>query len=412
MSRSDCPPDTALGRTVNIDFKSSSDSFTPQGSGVTYGKDGVSFTVAKSGDSPQLTSKWYIMWGKVEIVAKAAPGAGIVSSAVLQSDTLDEIDWEWLGADPNEVQSNYFGKGQTTDYNRGAFHADAGSQTSFKKYTIDWTPSQIVWQIDGVTVRTLEPANAKGQYPQTPMQVKMGAWSGGDSANPQGTIQWARGPTDYSKGPFSMVVRSIMVQDYSTGTQYVYGDQSGSSGSIKAVGGSIYSGGNKPVVDSPTVTATASGQPIPFTPGQTDASRPSVYPWIPGTTSQAPQSTFSNYPGLPAGWTVSDTGKVIPPSSAPTSQAASFTASPVASPSGSPGDSKPTVVTTYDGKGFTTLVTLYPGTTAPARLQNNAAASAGAPAAPAAGNQAPALFDGVYMQLLSIVLGIMWQQAW
>jgi beta-glucanase (GH16 family) len=44
------------------------------------------------------------MFGKVEVAMKAAPGAGIVSSVVLQSDTLDEIDWEWLGADPDEVQ--------------------------------------------------------------------------------------------------------------------------------------------------------------------------------------------------------------------------------------------------------------------------------------------------------------------
>ena len=47
------------------------------------------------------------MFGKVDIELQAAPGAGIVSSFVLQSDTLDEIDWEWLGADPDEVQSNY-----------------------------------------------------------------------------------------------------------------------------------------------------------------------------------------------------------------------------------------------------------------------------------------------------------------
>lgn len=52
------------------------------------------------------------MFGRVDIQLKAAPGAGIVSSFVLQSDTLDEIDWEWLGADPDEVQSNYFGKGK------------------------------------------------------------------------------------------------------------------------------------------------------------------------------------------------------------------------------------------------------------------------------------------------------------
>ncbi|KAH7064436.1 concanavalin A-like lectin/glucanase domain-containing protein [Paraphoma chrysanthemicola] len=388
LSRSDCPPDSALGRTVNIDLSSASDSFTAQGN-PTYGKDGVSFTVAKSGDSPQLTSKWYIMFGKVEIYIKAAPGAGIVSSFVLQSDTLDEIDWEWLGADPDEVQSNYFGKGQTTTYNRGAFHADPSSQSGYKKYTIDWTPNQIVWQIDGVTVRTLEPANAQNQYPQTPMQVKFGAWSGGDPANSPGTIQWSRGPTDYSKGPFSMKVRSIMVQDYSTGTQYVYGDQSGTWRSIKSVGGTIYSGGNKPIANAPAVTATASGQPIPFTPSQTDTySRPSVYPWIPGTTSAAPQSTFSNYPGLPAGWTVSDTGKVVPPSSAPVT--ASYTSSPAALPSASRGDSNPAVITTYDDKGFTTLIT-----PTPTRIQNNAAQT---PVAPLAANSgASRLFDGEYV---------------
>lgn len=318
--RSDCPADSALARTVNIDFKSASDSFTPQGN-PTYGSDGVSFTVAKSGDSPQLTSKWYIMFGKVEIAMQAAPGAGIVSSFVLQSDTLDEIDWEWLGADANQVQTNYFGKGQTTSYNRGAFHADAGSQTGYKTYSIEWTPQQIVWQINGVTVRTLEPANADNQYPQTPMQVKFGAWSGGDSANSPGTIQWAQGPTDYSKGPFSMKVRSIMVQDYSTGSQYSYGDQTGTWGSIKSNGGTIFSGGKAPVQNAPQVTATASGQPIPFTPSETSTfTRASVWPWVATTTAAAAQSTFSNYPGLPAGWTVSDSGKVVPPSSATVSK--------------------------------------------------------------------------------------------
>lgn len=393
--RTDCPPDSALGRTVNIDFSSASSSFTPQGN-PTYSKDGVSFTVAKSGDSPQLTSKWYIMFGKVEIYVKAAPGAGIVSSFVLQSDTLDEIDWEWLGADGAQVQTNYFGKGQTTTYNRGAFHADPGNQGGFKKYTIDWTPNQIVWQIDGVTVRTLEPANANNQYPQTPMQVKFGAWSGGDPANSPGTIEWSRGPTNYQNGPYTMQVKSLMVQDYSTGTQYVYGDQSGTWNSIKSVGGTVFSGGNKPVANAPSVTATASGQPIPFTPGQTGSNtRPSVYPWIPGTSSAAPQPTFSNYPGLPAGWTVSDSGKVVPPSSAPPSPAASSMPSPAASLSVSAGASpSPSPVS-----ASTTLST--------ARLQNNAAQST-APAAPAAATQGnaapPALLSNIYFALLGSLL--------
>lgn len=320
--RTDCPPDSALARTVNIDLSSASDSFTPQ-SNPTYGKDGVSFTISKSGDAPQITSKWYIMFGKVDVVLKAAPGAGIVSSFVMQSDTLDEIDWEWLGADPDEVQTNYFGKGQTTSYNRGAFHADAGSQSGFKTYTIEWTPEQIVWQIDGVTVRTLEPANAENQYPQSPMQIKFGAWAGGDPANAAGTIEWARGPTDYSKGPFTMQVKSLKVADYSTGSTYSYGDTSGTWKSIKSNGGVIYSGGNVPVnSDSPQITATATGAPLPFTPSRTssDYERPSVYPWVPDTSSATPEPTFGNYPGLPSGWTVSDSGKVLPPSSAPVSK--------------------------------------------------------------------------------------------
>jgi beta-glucanase (GH16 family) len=448
--QSSCPSDSALARTVNIDFSSASDSFTTQGN-PTYSKDGVSFTVAKSGDSPQLTSKWYIMFGKVEIYVKAAPGAGIVSSFVLQSDTLDEIDWEWLGADPEEVQTNYFGKGQTTTYNRGAFHAAPGSQAGYKKYTIDWTPDQIVWQIDGVTVRTLEPASANGQYPQSPMQVKFGAWSGGDPANAPGTIEWSRGPTDYTKGPFSMKVRSIMVQDYSTGTQYVYGDQTGTWRSIKSVGGTIYSGGNKPIANAPSVTARASGQPIPFatTPRETDTyTRPNVYPWVPGTSSQAPQPTYANYPGLPAGWSVSDSGKVMPPSSAPVSklflplldpvrspsvithadmlqmsQAASYTPSPAASPSASPGDFKPEVVTRYDDRGFTTLVTLFPSITpAPSAPQLQVAKASGSDSTPTGGPAAPLaaksqsagsrLFDGIWPQLIATLLGVFFQQAW
>ncbi len=321
---SGCPADSALGRAVDIDLSSPSDSFTPQGN-PSYDSNGVSFTVAKSGDAPQLTSKWYIMFGRVEAVVKAAPGAGIVSSCVLQSDTLDEIDWEWLGADPDRVQTNYFSKGQATSYNRGAFHPDQGSQAGFKTYTIDWTANQIVWQINGETVRALRPEETGGQYPQTPMQLKLGAWSGGDSANAPGTIEWARGPTDYSAGPYTMQVKSVKVTDYSTGTQYQYSDSTGTWQSIVAVGGTVNPDGNSNVdTSAPAVTSVASGQPIPFagTPPQTTSYvRPSIYPWIPeATTLSTATVTYANYPGLPSGWTVSSSGKVVPPSSAPVSK--------------------------------------------------------------------------------------------
>ena len=130
------------------------------------------------------------MFGHVDFVVKAAPGAGIVSSAVLQSDDLDEIDWEWLGGDDQQVQSNFFGKGQTTNFNRGAFHPAPGNHDGFTTYSIDWTAAQVVWSINGNAVRSLSSSDTNGYpYPQTPMMVKVGAWSGGDPSNPPGTVR-------------------------------------------------------------------------------------------------------------------------------------------------------------------------------------------------------------------------------
>ena len=266
------------------------------------------------------------MFGHVDFVMKPAPGVGIVSSAVLQSDDLDEIDWEWLGGDTQQVQSNYFGKGQTTTYNRGAFHADPNNQAAFHKYSIDWTADQIAWQIDGKTVRTLTPQTAQtGQYPQTPMMIKIGAWSGGDSSNAPGTIAWAGGPTNYAGGPYTMVVSSIAVTDYSTGTQYTYSGTDGTWQSVKSNGGTIHSSGNgaAPVAAAPpAVTSTSNSAPMPFEGTHRDtttASTPNAGGWTP-TTMQTSASTATALPGLPSGWTVTSSGKVIPPSAAPVSE--------------------------------------------------------------------------------------------
>lgn len=169
--------------------KGASSDFTASGNVAYDGTNGASFTIRQKGDGPLIQSNWYIMFGKVEFSIKASPGTGIVSSAVLQSDDLDEIDWEWLGGNDNQVQTNYFGKGDTSSYNRGASSANPGNHDEFHTYSVDWTSSQIVWAIDGQTVRVLTPETAdSGQYPQTPMMVKVGVWAGGDPSNAKGTI--------------------------------------------------------------------------------------------------------------------------------------------------------------------------------------------------------------------------------
>ncbi|KAL8757779.1 MAG: hypothetical protein Q9184_004117 [Pyrenodesmia sp. 2 TL-2023] len=247
------------------------------------------------------------MFGHVEFKVKPAPGVGVVSSAVLQSDALDEIDWEWLGGDNSQVQSNYFGKGQITTYNRGAFHPNPNNQADFHTYTIDWTADQIAWQIDGKTVRTLSPDAAQGQYPQTPMMIKVGAWSGGDSANAPGTIAWAGGPTDYASGPHSMVVKSIAVTDYSTGSQYSYSGSSGTWQSIQSEGGKISGTGSKavgPVEAGSSSSASSESAPLPFSGTHKEAAvttRANVYPWVASTLATSTTAPTS-YPNLPSGY--------------------------------------------------------------------------------------------------------------
>ncbi|KAL9587065.1 MAG: hypothetical protein Q9212_000517 [Teloschistes hypoglaucus] len=347
LTSGSCPADPALGTSVSVDFaKGASDSFTPQGN-PTFDSNGASFTVAKSGDSPQLTSKWYIMFGRVEFKVKPAPGVGVVSSAVLQSDDLDEIDWEWLGGDSSQVQSNYFGKGQTTTWNRGAFHANPNNQADFHTYTIDWTATQIAWQIDGRTVRTLSPDSAQGQYPQTPMMIKIGSWSGGDPSNAPGTVSWAGGPTNYASGPYSMVVKSIAVTDYSSGTQYSYSGTSGSWESIQSQGGKIGSGGGQAVapVDVSSKSSTSSeSAPQPFSGthrGEAVTTHANVYPWV-ATTLATSATAPTTYPNLPSGYK--------------TSQPVSSTSSPSELSGASAVDGGVVTVTGYDQRGFPTTM--------------------------------------------------------
>lgn len=316
--------DTALGKAISVDFtKGAVNSFSSSGS-PTYDSSGVHLTVAKPGDSPQLTSIFYIMFGKVSLTMKAAPGAGIVSSLVLQSDDLDEIDMEWLGADGSEVQTNYFGKGDITTYNRGAFNPAPNNQNQFITYTIEWTPEQVTWSVGGSVVRVLTPATADpNQYPQTPMQVKFGSWSGGDPSNAPGTITWARGPTNYADGPFTMTVQSLSIIDYSTGTLYKYGDTSGSWGSIQAIGGKVNGnsgGAAAPVATADTPTITSASPSIPAGLGGTskgDTSTQTGWPWVASATPTTLATVaYTSAAGVPSGWIISSSGKVVPASSA------------------------------------------------------------------------------------------------
>jgi hypothetical protein len=242
-----CPNDTGLdSASFDCDFtqgKSALASWsTATGTSLTYdGSKGAQFVINGKNQAPTISSDFYIFFGRVDVQMQAAPGVGIVSSMVLQSEDLDEIDWEWLGGDTTQAQTNYFGKGNTTSYDRGTYQSVSSPQTIMHTYSFDWTKDKIDWLIDGVVVRTLMYADAVGgeNFPQTPMRLKLGNWVAGDPAtNAKGTIEWAGGETDFSQAPFTMYVKTVSVTNYNPAQAYQWSDRSGSYGSIKLVGGS------------------------------------------------------------------------------------------------------------------------------------------------------------------------------
>ena len=80
---------------ISVDFTAgeSSEFSAASGTSITYGTDGAEFIMTSEGLASTIISNNYIFFGKTEIIMKAANGTGVVSSFVMESDDLDEIDW-------------------------------------------------------------------------------------------------------------------------------------------------------------------------------------------------------------------------------------------------------------------------------------------------------------------------------
>ncbi|KAK4042388.1 glycoside hydrolase [Parachaetomium inaequale] len=245
--RDGCPNPKAVGsKVVDIDFRKGANSFfkLADGTSLDYDKSlGAVFSIKSEGNAPTIMSSKYIFFGQVDVTVRAARGVGVVTSFVLQSDDLDEIDWEWLGGDAVQVQTNYFSKGCTEVYDRGGFSPVADPINQFHTYTIKWTKDQLDWIIDGAVVRTLKNTGVEGcsGFPQSPMQIKLGTWVAGNPDAPPGTIEWAGGLTNFADAPFDGYYQSLRIQDYMGGngakeaTEYQYSDRTGKWQSIKVV---------------------------------------------------------------------------------------------------------------------------------------------------------------------------------
>ncbi|KAF1944710.1 hypothetical protein EJ02DRAFT_452304 [Clathrospora elynae] len=248
LNTTGCPDMQALGGNATFNWNktgipSDDKVWKKQNQGkIDWSEKGATWTVERSGDSPTAQSVFYMLFGRFEVVMKVAKGTGIISSAILQSEALDEIDWEFRGNNAS-ILTNYFGKGDTTTYDRGKdYSLDFAPQDDFHNYTIDWTKDRIQWWVDGKMVRMLEPADAKGgtRYPQTPMNIRLGIWAAGDTKNNDpGVVQWAGGVTNFDEGPYTMTVQSVYAKDYTEGAEYSWADmdQSGDWEKVKVIAG-------------------------------------------------------------------------------------------------------------------------------------------------------------------------------
>lgn len=256
-----CPADPAMpaSKTYDLTTSNTADFSYVMASRMAESGSELQFSVVEQGDAPTLVTNDYLLYGNVKATIKTAPGVGMVSAFILMSDVLDEVDWEWLGANDAEAQTNYYYRGETAGYNRGGVSAVSTPAETEHVYEIDWTESTLRWIIDGTTVRTLNEADTTGYgYPSTPCQIKIGVWASGDPTNPAGTIEWGGGLIDYSAGPYTMSLSSLEVTSYTTAGSFVYA----AGGETFTISKDSVSNSNGSSTESSSSSSQASGSQI------------------------------------------------------------------------------------------------------------------------------------------------------
>lgn len=130
------------------------------------------------------SSRW-MKYGTIEARFKTASNMpGTVSSFILISPISgDEIDFEVVGKDPSDMQTNFYYRvqpGNKVDYSHGV-HVNVNLDTSldYHTYRLDWTPTEMKWWFDGELKRTTLASEVVGSFPDTAMRVAFGIWDGG-----------------------------------------------------------------------------------------------------------------------------------------------------------------------------------------------------------------------------------------
>ncbi|GAA6013381.1 hypothetical protein JCM8202_003126 [Rhodotorula sphaerocarpa] len=204
--------------------------------------DELILTLTENGGGTKVSTTRSVLYGTISASVKTVGAPGVVTAFITMSGVKDEIDIEWTTNDTSSWDSNWFWEGDVGNYDHGGTHKAKNRDEQYHVYSIDWTPSQLSWAVDGNTVRTIKKSNQTDQrFPQTPSRVQFSVWPAGIASSPQGTIDWAGGmidwnnPTYVAQGhAFQAHVQWVDIQCYSgsdLNLPFTHGNDSSSSGS-------------------------------------------------------------------------------------------------------------------------------------------------------------------------------------
>ncbi|BGP14184.1 putative glycosidase CRH2 [Rhodosporidiobolus nylandii] len=161
-------------------------------------------SLTEDGGGTRVSTTRSVLYGTIEASMKSVGAAGVVTAFITMSGVKDEIDWEFTTNNTDEAQNNYYWEGDVNNYKNGGTAVSRNRDTTYTRYGIVWTPSQLDWTINGKSVRTLKKSDTTdGRYPQTPSRVQFSVWPAGVDGASQGTVDWAGGLIDWSSKEYT-----------------------------------------------------------------------------------------------------------------------------------------------------------------------------------------------------------------
>ncbi|MGY5451861.1 family 16 glycosylhydrolase [Agarivorans sp. MS3-6] len=151
-------------------------------------------TLAKSGalnssKTPLFGAEVYsndkVLYGKFVVRMKLVSEPGVVSSFFTYDNESwqgngipwSEIDFEAIGKTPQQLQTNLI-TGKLNKRKHSEKNHNVPQLEEFVEYAITWTPDEIIWQVDGETIRhdTAERSKQVVAMRDIPQSYRMNIW--------------------------------------------------------------------------------------------------------------------------------------------------------------------------------------------------------------------------------------------